>query len=206
MKGHGRIARHLRQNAVAYVALFFALTSTGYATATKLLPPNSVGSAQVINGSLGKADLSRKAVAGLRGMRGAPGPRGVQGPQGAQGVPGTARAYGLVSSLGALRHSKNVVSVKNPNPGLFCIGLDPSIDLTTAGLVATPDVSQGVTDYGSNASQTFVEFNSEGTGCGSWGLQVMTGYRQVTTSGSADGDVRKVDNVMANEGFFFVVP
>ena len=40
------------------LALFVALPSGSYAAATALAPRNSVGSAQVINGSLKKADLS----------------------------------------------------------------------------------------------------------------------------------------------------
>jgi hypothetical protein len=37
-------------------------------------------------------------------------------------------------------------------------------------------------------------------------LEVDTGVRTVTTTGSADNDVREVDNVPQNEGFFFIVP
>jgi collagen triple helix repeat protein len=73
---------------ISLVALFVALGGTSYAAATKLLPKNSVGSAQVINGSLQKGDLSRKAVASLRGLRGAQGAAGPQGPAGAQGAQG----------------------------------------------------------------------------------------------------------------------
>jgi hypothetical protein len=70
-----------RRNLVAYLALFVALSATSYAASTTLLPKNSVGSAQVINSSLQKRDLSKRAVAALRGTR------GPQGPQGAQGTP-----------------------------------------------------------------------------------------------------------------------
>jgi hypothetical protein len=85
------VLRHLRRNLVAYLALFVALSSTGYAASEKLLPKNSVGSAQVINGSLQKTDLSNRAVAalhGARGTRGLPGTQGAQGPQGPQGSQG----------------------------------------------------------------------------------------------------------------------
>jgi hypothetical protein len=85
------LARHLRHNVIAYLALLLALGGTSYAAADRLLPRNSVGSAQVINGSLQKADLSAKAARllhGARGAKGAPGPRGGQGPQGAPGQQG----------------------------------------------------------------------------------------------------------------------
>src|SRR6185503_9746557 len=76
-------ARHLRSNLVAYLALFFALSSTGYAAATKLVAPNSVGSKQVINGSLLKNDFrSGQLPQGQTGPAGAPGPPGPQGPVG----------------------------------------------------------------------------------------------------------------------------
>ena len=72
-----RIGRQLRQNLVAYLALFVALGGTSLAAVNALVPKNSVGSAQVINGSLQKGDLSKKAAAALKGSRG---PGGLAGP------------------------------------------------------------------------------------------------------------------------------
>jgi hypothetical protein len=85
------LLRHLRGNLIAYLALLVALSSTSYAAATKLLPKNSVGTAQVVNGSLQKVDLSKRAVAALRGQRG---PRGLRGPTGLQGLTGPAGPAG----------------------------------------------------------------------------------------------------------------
>src|SRR6266516_2083260 len=83
------VIRHARRNLVAYVALLFALSGTSYAAATKLLPPNSVGTKQVINGSLLKKDFKAgqlpRGARGPRGFAGAAGAQGVQGPPG-QGV------------------------------------------------------------------------------------------------------------------------
>ena len=73
---------HIRKNGAAYLALFFALCGTSYGAAASLLPKNSVTSAQVVNGSLKKADLSASAVAALHGAGGSSGPQGIQGPQG----------------------------------------------------------------------------------------------------------------------------
>jgi hypothetical protein len=95
-----RFARHARANLVGYVALFVALSSTGYAASEKLLPRNSVGTAQVINGSLQANDLSKKAVGGLRGAKGAPGAVGPQGPAGPQGAAGVQGAPGAVGPKG----------------------------------------------------------------------------------------------------------
>jgi hypothetical protein len=71
------LLQHVRRNLVAYLALFLALSSTGYAASSALLPRNSVGSAQVVNGSLLKADLNKKTLAKLRGHRGFTGPPGI---------------------------------------------------------------------------------------------------------------------------------
>lgn len=49
--------RHLRRHAVAYLALFVALGGTSYAASK--LPRNSVGSAQIVNGSVRAHDLAR---------------------------------------------------------------------------------------------------------------------------------------------------
>jgi hypothetical protein len=76
--------------AISLVALFVVLGGTGYAV-VRLVPRNSVGSAQVVNGSLQKVDLSKKAAAALKGNAGR---RGPQGPPGAAGVAGPAGAQG----------------------------------------------------------------------------------------------------------------
>jgi hypothetical protein len=116
---HG-FARHVRGNLVAYLALFLALTSTGYAASSKLLPRNSVGSAQVINGSLQKADLNARAAAALRGARGTQGPQGPpgsQGPRGAAGSKGSTGARGATGSNGATgsKGATGLPGAPNPN-------------------------------------------------------------------------------------------
>jgi hypothetical protein len=83
-----RMLQHLRRNLVAYLALFAALTSSGYAATTKLLPANSVGTRQVINHSLLKKDF--KAGQLPRGAQGPMGPAGATGSTGATGPRGAA--------------------------------------------------------------------------------------------------------------------
>src|SRR3954471_24030925 len=122
-----RLASYMRQHHLALLALFLALGGTSYAAATSLLPKNSVGSAQVINGSLKTSDLNaqvRKALKRTRGPQGAPGargPTGSQGPQGAKGAngaDGTALAYAKVNSNGTVdsAHSKNIASANVSHP------------------------------------------------------------------------------------------
>jgi Collagen triple helix repeat (20 copies) len=92
-----QIGTYIRRHHVALLALFFALAGTSYAASSALLPKNSVGSAQVRNGSLQSVDLSKKTKAGLRG---APGPQGIQGVQGQRGPTGAQGAQGLQGIAG----------------------------------------------------------------------------------------------------------
>jgi hypothetical protein len=73
------LARYMRRNLIAYLALLFALSGSSYA-ATKLLPSNSVGTRQVINHSLLRQDFRPGQL--LRGPQGPAGDRGDQGPPG----------------------------------------------------------------------------------------------------------------------------
>jgi hypothetical protein len=50
----------MRRHHLALLALFVALGGTSVAASNALAPRNSVGSAQVINGSLAKADLATR--------------------------------------------------------------------------------------------------------------------------------------------------
>src|SRR4026209_431783 len=81
-----RSGSHLRQHCVAYLALFVALGGTSMAASNALVPKNSVGTAQVINGSLLKTDFKSGQLP--RGARGPAGPRGLAGAQGPAGPPG----------------------------------------------------------------------------------------------------------------------
>jgi hypothetical protein len=57
-----RALRHVRSNAVAYLALFVALGGTGYAAAN--LPANSVGNRQIKNGSVTPVKIDRHLITG----------------------------------------------------------------------------------------------------------------------------------------------
>jgi hypothetical protein len=108
-----RAVRHLRDNAVAYFALFIALGGTSYAAAG--LPRNSVGSAQlksnavtsakVKNGSLQTSDLSRAAITAMRGNTGPAGPVGSPGATGSQGATGPQGPKGDKGDIGDPGHT-----------------------------------------------------------------------------------------------------
>jgi hypothetical protein len=90
---------------VACLALAVALSGAGYAALR--LPANSVGSRQVINGSLLKLDFKpgqlprgARGPAGPAGAQGATGPAGPAGAQGATGPAGPAGAQGATGPAG----------------------------------------------------------------------------------------------------------
>jgi Collagen triple helix repeat (20 copies) len=84
---------------ISLVALFVALGGTSFAAVT-LVAKNSVGSPQVINGSLRTVDLSKKARKALKGNRGARGPAGAVGPAGAAGPAGPTGPAGAAGAQG----------------------------------------------------------------------------------------------------------
>jgi hypothetical protein len=88
------IASYIKRHHLALFALFFALGGTAFAAGNALLPGNSVGTKQVINGSLQANDLSKTARTALKGNRGPTGPAGPAGARGAQGATGATGAPG----------------------------------------------------------------------------------------------------------------
>jgi Collagen triple helix repeat (20 copies) len=159
-----RLATYLWRHHLALLALFVVLGGTSYA-AVNALPKNSVGSKQVINGSLQTLDLSKKARAALKGNRGprgfagaqgapgakgATGAQGVQGIQGVQGPPGSTVGYALITSGGAVdtTQSSGVTDamVTHANTGVYCITAPPAGSKTAVVTVSTRGVGFGSTD------------------------------------------------------------
>jgi hypothetical protein len=85
---------------MALFALFFALGGTSFAATNAVLAKNSVGTKQVIDGSLQTSDLSKTARNALKGNRGPAGPAGQAGPAGPAGPAGTAGAQGATGATG----------------------------------------------------------------------------------------------------------
>src|SRR4051794_23241918 len=84
---------------VASLALLVALGGTAFAAVAVTLPTNSVGSPQVVNASLKRADIL-PGVKGPKGARGAVGARGATGNAGPEGPAGGAGAAGAAGPIG----------------------------------------------------------------------------------------------------------
>ncbi len=90
-------ASYIARHHLALVALFVALGGTSVAAGNVVLARNSVGTRQVVDGSLQTSDLSSKARSALKGNAG---PRGATGAPGATGSTGAAGAPGVTGSTG----------------------------------------------------------------------------------------------------------
>jgi hypothetical protein len=104
---------------IACLALSIALGGSAFA-ATTLVPRNSVGSAQVINGSLLKKDFRRGQL-----QRGPQGPQGEQGPQGPEGPIGklapTARVALTAAMVDPANPSAFAAFIRTDSPSPMCL-------------------------------------------------------------------------------------
>ena len=175
------LLRHLRGNLIAYVALLFALTSTSYAAATKLLPANSVGSKQVINHSLLKKDFKSaqlpRGPRGARGPQGTSGARGATGTQGPRGIVGAKGDKGDTGLLGALNDlgGRPCTTTGAVRDGTTAIALaydatppnDPTFGAGgsgQAGLAVTCEVADSFEPNDSQQTARVVDFFTSGLG------------------------------------------
>jgi len=141
-------ASYIKRHHLGLLALFFALGGTAFAAGNALLPGNSVGTKQVINGSLQTSDLSKTARTALKGNRGPTGPAGAQGAQGpqgamgAQGVPGApgqsaTKLFVAMDADGTLTKNSGATLATKAGTGVYRISFNTDItncvDLGSAG-------------------------------------------------------------------------
>ena len=115
----GRVLKHIRGNAIAYLALFVALGGTAY-SASKI-GKNEVGTRQIKNGQVKSKDLAKNSVddskvrdGSLLGVDFASG----QLPQGQPGQDGqdATNMFAWIRADGDLRFGSGVASAKNIAP------------------------------------------------------------------------------------------
>jgi hypothetical protein len=139
------IASYIKRHHVSLFAMFFALGGTAFAAGNALLPGNSVGTRQVINGSLQTSDLSKtaqRALKGNRGLKGVPGAQGAtgaSGAQGVQGVPGQSATtlFVALDADGTLTKNSGATLASKAGTGVYRISFNTDITncvyLGTAG-------------------------------------------------------------------------
>ena len=148
----GKTASYINRHHLALFALFFALGGTSFAAGKALLPGNSVGTKQVINGSLQTNDLSNKARTALKGNRGPRGPAGAQGAQGAagatgaqgvQGVPGQSatKLFVALDADGTLTKNSGATLAARNGTGVYRIAFNT--DITNCVYVGTAGQDAG---------------------------------------------------------------
>jgi hypothetical protein len=145
---------------ISVLALFVALAGTGYAAAT--LPRNSVGSAQVIDGSLKRRDLADKTLATLKGAQGPAGATGAAGPSGPAGPPATA-LWAVIATNGSASRSGHLTSSEKVAVGQYVVIFDRDVKAcayvaSLGGVAAESAVGQiSATRRSINASGVFVK-------------------------------------------------
>lgn len=136
-----RLARAFKSSpalVVACVALLVSLTGTSIAAVEQLVPPNSVGKAQLKDGAVTSAKVKNKSLRRSdfkanqfpRGLRGPLGPPGPAGPPGPTGLPGGVIAYALIDEDANVVPTQSAgvtdASLTSPNPGIYCLRTLPA--------------------------------------------------------------------------------
>jgi Collagen triple helix repeat (20 copies) len=177
--------------AVAYLALFAALSGSAYAAVTvtgKTIKDGTITGKDVKNRSLGTSKLSRTAVSSLTGDRGPEGPQGPEGKRGAQGPIGLKGATGAEGPAGPA----GPAGPQGPT-GIsgYQVVVTPVSDATTIAKGASGRVGVvcptgkkvlggGVAHYPENSIARVVESTPSDTGTG-WTALI---YNDGTTSAS----------------------
>jgi Collagen triple helix repeat (20 copies) len=174
------VLNHARRNLVAYLALLLALSGASYAAASTLLPPNSVGTKQVINGSLLKKDFKAGQLprgkrgppgrVGTRGAMGPAGPAGPAGPKGATGAPGVPgrvdlsypeTAVSVAAGTSTTEASTCPTGMVVTGGGASTDSTDPAVDISesdwsSSTIDGPPDLWFATVHNGSAAALTFI--------------------------------------------------
>lgn len=191
----GLLARFLRQNVIALLALFLALGGTSYAAinlpresvGAKQLKRNAVRTRKIRNGAVTKNKISKKTLAALAGSTGPQGPAGPQGPV------GPSNGYGHpVTSPVAVGKSKTVNSLSLP-AGTYLVLAEALPIQTNAGssdaycslYLGSTEVDTGQA-FLANPGTTFVTVSMLGVGTLASGGTASLRCQQATGTGKVE--------------------
>lgn len=124
--------------AVACLALLVALAETSWAAVSALVPPNSVGTAQIRTGAVTSAKIRNNTIL-LRDLaRSAriPGPAGPAGPQGPAGpAGGVTSRWAVMNASGSIARSSGTTSAGRLGTGVYEVIFNT--DVTGCAFVAS---------------------------------------------------------------------
>jgi Collagen triple helix repeat (20 copies) len=169
-----RSASYIARHHLALLALFIALGGTSVAAGNAVLPRNSVGTRQVVDGSLQTTDLSSKARSALKGKTGprgatgargepgatgstgSPGATGATGPEGPRGTPGQSAndLFAAVDSDGTLLKGRGATAAERADAGAYRIQFDTDITNCVSVATAGQDTGSLFEDYHLYTSRT----------------------------------------------------
>jgi len=213
-----RMLTALRQNIVAWIALFIALTGTSMAashyliTSTAQIKPSVLKQLRVAPVSTGPTGAAgapgtpgREGAAGPSGPRGEAGPSGEAGPK---GEPGSALAYAHVSKDGTIdaANSKNVENVKveiakngigGPEPGVYCIS---GLSFKPRNVIGTIDAKE-LTPRFISATLGKTEFSAHCTP----EAQVTVETWTAIPGRNGRGEITGIGGETSNEAFYIAI-
>lgn len=118
---------------------------------------------------------------GYTGKTGAAGSTGPAGPVGPQGPQGTARGYAVVTpgSPPGLLNAHNILTVSEPQPGIYCVAPGATIDAATETVAVSPEIG-----YSAGNAPSVVAVNAKHPDCPSSAFEVETFSPTGTTPSS----------------------
>lgn len=194
------IRRHLRSNAIGYVALFAALCTSAYAAGLK---KNSVTSKAIKDGGVTRADLAADSVDSSKVLNGSLTtsdfggalPQGEQGPPGPPGSPDTgAQILGKLSGVDGSGSGLDADNLDGLSSGGFVkVGDDAGGELS--GQYPSPGIADGAVGVPEHGNTPLARLSEPLTAGTCFGAPVIPGDGTPTTMAYATNDSERGGNL-----------